>query len=408
LQQSQHDIRVRQESITHSAERGTTLLSMVISELRHISKNAAETDALALEALAAGGYESPEQKAQRIRVEAMAKTDLRQYMSQAFPMLSQRGPTSQLKKRVVAALRGDVLARDDTESENEEKERKDLAMQTQSKRQVADDLKNEAMAARREAKNFEKMMGVSKDAGSSVQLSAEEVNHIYANLQLPVCTKDKVRPGLYAATYGDIDGTIGEELQGQTPGMVRAIRVLQVGLPKAQHLILANRVEARGAVIAEKDRVRTYNVDGLKNMFLLSEEQLRTVVKEAANLITAKRKLRGQLLVEGQDKTQKEAEEAKKKAEEAAKLAEEANKHAKETAMKAEQAAKLAEEEAAKLAEEATLAKLAEEAMLAKLAEDSELISQKDTETETTDTGGVTPRTESEAEMAAPKKRARK
>jgi len=281
-------VEIRQQTATQSqsVEALRTILTLAQSKVSQIENATAAVDALALEALHAGGHESESERVSRLTVLAMTKKEVKDFLAVHFPHLPRRGPSSQLKRKAIAEMKGDSWS-EATESETEAAEKKSLEEQMKAKDELAEEKSQDAKAAARDAKAFGKIVRATLTGPPEQQLDNDDMKAIYELFEsTPINVDDIEDQMIIGCRYGQDGGTVNQEGQGTTPGMWRALKVISHAVPGNDSIIMAMRLESRGVELT--DALRYYKKGALSIIKPLTTSNVKQVLKSAGEMKKSK------------------------------------------------------------------------------------------------------------------------
>ena len=205
------------------------------------------------------GIEDEAKAMERLRVFSMSHDEVKTELKELFHHVKRTGSRAQLRWRLLNALRNETLPdvpdEEDTATsiEEDEEQRKKCRMEFLKKEQERMRLEMKALG------------GGKKDSKDAMQqgLPLEKMLEIYAEERKNMHRKMESfsKGDMVVAMYGDVGGNKGEERQGRTPGMPRALKILQPKVEGMTHLTLCERMENAGNM--QKQDVRNYFVEEL-------------------------------------------------------------------------------------------------------------------------------------------------
>ena len=277
------DIRATASNMGRDNAEIAEALTFALRKSRAIGDNLVTIDNQALEAAHAIGCETDEQQDMRLEIMSLDKNETLQRL-EAFPTVGKRGSLKQLKRRLLAAVRGDVLE-EATEDESETLEKQERAERMQALKSLSERKAAAAQEAKKTAKSFEKMLDKFNVTDPRV-LTIEDLDMLYASHnQGEEVDVANVRAGsIILCRYGDKGGAVETLGQGTTPGMLRSLRVLQLAVPGADHLLLATRLEVRGT---ETSHTRCYVRSSLKEIRPMTTAAVKEAIEAAGNFTKA-------------------------------------------------------------------------------------------------------------------------
>ena len=207
---------------------------------------AVDVSQVALQVAELWGIEGPEQKLQRLEVFSMFIDDVKQRLKEQFPDIRITGSRAQLRMRLLLQLRGETPTDEPDEEDTDETINADLKQLRDAKVEQLELQKKKIAADLKEALKEQK--GSSSGIGSG--LCIDKMKELYCEQVKDMHRKiDSFKPGdLVVTVYGTINGTSNTPGQGMTPGMPRALKIVEPKIGASPHLCLCERLEVGGAV----------------------------------------------------------------------------------------------------------------------------------------------------------------